>query len=58
MEGVPTELEARISRIADSLDKFSIIHDRDVTLATAESGMSEIQLFLGDAPPSSRSEEA
>ncbi|KAF3549619.1 hypothetical protein DY000_02006631 [Brassica cretica] len=46
--------KTRLARIADSLDSLAVVHARDLALAGVEEGTSEV----GEAPPSTRAEEA
>ncbi|KAL0899030.1 hypothetical protein Bca101_082991 [Brassica carinata] len=57
-ESVCAEFRSRLARIADALDSLSVIHARDLALASVDGVISEAQLFLGETPPSPRAEEA
>ena len=46
-----------IKKIVDSLASLGVLHVRELDLAGVEGGMSEVQLFQGEAPPSPRAEE-
>ncbi|KAL0702217.1 hypothetical protein Bca4012_058339 [Brassica carinata] len=57
-EAVRIEFRTRMARIAYALDTLAVIHIRDLALAGLDGRMSEVQLFLGEMPPSPRAEEA
>lgn len=53
-----TKFQARLARIASSLDFLIDICSRDLVLAVIEGGMSEFQLFQGEGALSLQAEES